>query len=188
MKTLVGVATVVLAVILSVGCGGGASTMQSTATGTVPDWYSNPPQDPTHLYAVSTAASQDMQLAIDKALTGARAEIARQVETKMNSLQKRFDEETGIGQDAQLLQQYTQATKAIVSTSLTGSKMAKQEHLKDGNMWRAYVLADYPIGEANKALLESIKKSQEMYTRFRASQAYQELDSEVQKIEDAKKK
>jgi hypothetical protein len=188
MKTLVAFTMVFLALMLSVGCGGGASTMQSTAAGNIPDWYSNPPQDTNVLYGVSTASSQDLQLAIDKAMTAARAEIARQVETKMNSLQKKFDEETGVGQDAQLLQQYTQATKAIVSTSLTGSKMIKQERIKDGTMWRAYVLADYPIGEANKAMLDAIKKSQEMYTRFRASQAFQELDSEVQKIEDAKKK
>jgi hypothetical protein len=162
--------------------------MQATAPGAIPDWFSNPPQDPNVLFGVSTATSQDMQLAIDKALTGARAEIGRQVETKMNSMQKRFDEETGVGQDAQLLQQYTQATKAIVSTSLTGSKMTKQEKVQDGNMWRAYVLAEYPIGDANKALLEAIKKNQEMYTRFRASQAYQELDAEVQKLEESRKK
>ncbi len=161
--------------------------MQSTSEGDMPEWYTSVPTDPNYLLAANTASSQDMQLALDKATTAARAEIGRQVELKVNAMQKKFDEETGIGQDAQLLQQFTSATKIVVSTSLSGSRVRHQKHLKDGTMWRAYVLAEYPIGAANEALLQAIKKNQEIFTRLRASQAFKELDAEVSKYEDAKK-
>ena len=59
--------------------------------------------------------------------------------------------------------------------------------VKDGNNWRAYVLIEYPLGAAQEALREQIKKNEQLYTRFRASQTYKELDDEVQKYENYKK-
>ncbi len=169
-----------------VGCGGSKS-MQGTSEGDIPDWYSNRPQDPNHLYAANTATSQDLQLAVDKATTAARTEIGREVETQISGLQKKFDEETGFGKDAQLLQQFTEASKTVVSTSLSGSQVIKQKQLKDGDMWRAYVLVQYPVGAANEALQQQIKNNEQMYTRFRSSQTFKELDDEVQKYNDWKK-
>jgi hypothetical protein len=187
MRAFIKVTAVMLAAFLIVGCGGGPQTMQSTSTGDVPEWYTAVPVDPNFLFAANTAVSQDMQISVDKAVQAARVEIGRQVETKVNGLQKRFEEETGVGQDAQLLQQYSAASKTIVSSSLTGSRVRTQKQVKDGNMWRSYVLVEYPIGDANKALLEAIKKNNEMYTRFRAAEAFKELDTDVQKYEEWKK-
>ena len=45
-----------------------------------------------------------------------RAEVARQVEVKLQGIQKKFDEEVGAGENSTLLQQFTQATKTVVST------------------------------------------------------------------------
>jgi hypothetical protein len=186
MKTvaLILVAGVALCLL---GCGGGQQSMQATSSGDVPDWFSNVPQDPNFLFAPATATSQDLQMAVDKAVLAGRTEIGRQVELKLSGMQKSFTEETGTADNAQLLQQYTSATKTVVSTSLSGSRVKYQKQLKDGNMWRAYALVEYPIGEANAALVQAIKKNNEMYTRFRASQSFDELEKEVQKYEEAKK-
>jgi hypothetical protein len=169
-----------------IGCGG-SEPLQKTDTGDVPDWYMNPPSDPNFLHAVNTSTSKDMQTAVDKATQAARTELGRQVEVKINALQKRFTEETGIGDDAQLLDQFTAASKTVVSTSLSGSKEKQKKIVKDGNNWRAYVLVEYPLGAAQEALREQIKKNEQLYTRFRASQTYKELDEEVQKYEESKK-
>ena len=169
------------------GCGGSRS-LQSADVGDIPDWYNNKPQDANTFYAASTATSQDLQLSVDKASAGARAEIGRMAETKVMGLQKRFDEETGIGKDAQLLQMYTQATKLVVNTTLSGSQISKQEQYKDGEIWRAYVLMSYPVGAASAALLAQIKKNEQLYTRVRASQVFKELDEEVKKYEEDEKK
>ncbi len=187
MRTTMFVSLVVLIAALVAGCGGGPQTLQTTSTGDMPAWYPNPPQDALYLRAANSAVSQDLQIAVDKASTGARAELGRMLETKVNALQKRFDEETGAGQDAQLLQQFTQATKLVVSTTMNGSKVKDQKTVKDGAMWRAYIMMELPIGAANETLLQEIKKNKDLYTRFRASEAYKDLDTEVQKYEDAKK-
>ncbi len=184
LKTLFAASLVAL---LLVGCGGSSEPLQKTDTGDVPEWFLSPPSDPNYLHAVNTSTSKDMQTAVDKATQAARTEIGRQVEVKINGLQKRFTEETGIGDDAQLLDQFTTASKTVVSTSLSGSKEKQKKIVKDGSNWRAYVMVEYPLGAAQEALREQIKKNEQLYTRFRASQTYKELDDEVNKFEQSKK-
>lgn len=186
MRTLGLLMLCVTCVLLVAGCGGGSKTLQGASEGDIPDWYTNVPKDPNFLYAANTASSQDLQVAIDKATTGARTEVGRQVEVKVTAMQKRFEEETGAAQDAQLLQQFTSATKAVVSTTLSGSRVKTISKGKDGNMWRAYVLVEYPIGAANQAFLQALKQNEQVLTRVRACESYKELDSEVKKYEDAK--
>lgn len=165
------------------GCG----SSKTTSDCEVPDWYLTVPQDPNFLFSAKSATSQDMQLALDKATTDARTEIGRQTEVRIQGLQKKFDEEVGVNADAQLLQQFTQANKTVVSTSLSGSRIKTQKICQDASTWRSYVLVEYPIGAANQALMEQLKKNEQMYTRFRSSQTFKELDDEVQKYEDWKK-
>ena len=168
-----------------IGCGGSQS-LQSAGTGDIPDWYTNVPQDPNYLFAANSQTSQDMQLATDKATEAARADVARQLQVKIEGLQKRFNQETGTGNDAQLLQMFTQAEKTVVDETLTGSKVKNQKIVRDGNLWRSYVLVEYPIGAANEALMQQIKNNNQMYTRFRASQTFKELQDEVDKYEKYK--
>lgn len=185
MRSIISFLLVAMSLML-IGCSG-TKSLQATDTGDVPDWFTNVPKDPNFLYGAKTATSQDLQLALDKASTDARAEIARQVEIKVEGLQKRFQEETGTSTDAQLLDQFTQVNKTVVSTSLSGTQIAKQKQMKDGNLWRAYVLVEYPVGAANEAFIKQIKNNEQLYTRLRATQTFKELDEEVKKLEDAKK-
>ena len=115
MRSVISFILVTMSLML-IGCGG-TKSLQATDTGEIPDWFTNVPKDPNSLYGAKTATSQDLQLAIDKAATDARAEIARQVEIKIEGLQKRFQEETGTSTDAQLLDQFTQVNKTVVSTT-----------------------------------------------------------------------
>lgn len=178
---------VALTAAVIIGCGGGSKSLQDVSECDIPEWYTTVPVDPNYLYAARTATSQDMQIAQDKATTDGRTEIGRQTDLKVQGLQKRFDEEVGLNADATLMSQFTQANKTVVSTSLSGSRVKTQELCKDGDMWRAYVLVEYPVGAANEALMQQLKKNNELYTRFRASQAFKDLDSEVQKYEAWKK-
>jgi len=102
-------------------------------------------------------------------------------------LSKRFVEETGLNEDAELLGMFTQVSKSVVSDSLTGSRVSKQQLGREGKIYRAYVMVEMPIGEANAKFVEKIRAQERLYTRFRASEAFEELDQEVQKYEEWKK-
>ena len=58
--------------------------------------------------------------------------------------------------------------------------------MKEGTLYRAYVLVEMPIGDANAALVQNLRNQQNLYNRFRASQGYHELEEEVEKFEDYK--
>ena len=186
MRTYYSLITVFFVCVMIMGCGGGSQMAKTSAEPEIPVWYTELPQDSDYVFSANTAVSKDMQLAIEKAVAAARAEIRRQVEVKIENLQKRFDEEVGLGEDAQLLQQFTSATKIVVSTSISGSKIEKQIPKKEDTGFRAYVLVSYPSINSTKNLVEEIKKEELLYTRFRESQIFKELETEVEKMETRK--
>jgi hypothetical protein len=149
----------------------------------LPRWYLKPPQDDKYAFGTATAVSQDLQVSIDKAQAAARNVVAQQLEVKYGALTKRFAEETGRNVDAQLLDQYTQTYKATVSQVLYGSRPREQTVRAEGPVYRAFVLMELPLGEASKRLMDQVRANEQMYTRFRASEAYKELEAEVQRYE-----
>ena len=187
MRNIIPFILLAFSVLLIAGCGGSKS-LQGVSEGEIPDWYKQPPQaDQNYYYATNTQSSQDMQLAVDKASNGARTGIAQQVEVKVNALQKKFEEETGKQLDAQLLEMFSQASKQVVSTSLSGCSVKEQKIVKDGDMWRAYVLMQYAVGAASEAMQKQIKNNEVLKTQLQESKMMKDLDQEVQKYEEGKK-
>ena len=154
----------------------------------LPTWFQNPPEDPNYMFSTATMTSKDLQLALNKAKQQARVDLAQQMETKIKSMTKQFTEEVGLGEDAEFLSQTSVVSKSVTSKVLNGSRARQVETIKeDGVIYRAYVLMELPIGPANSALLDAVKKQQNLYTRFRSSQGFQELEEEVEKYDQFKK-
>ena len=173
--------------LCSLGCASSGQGGQKMKKG-LPDWYENPPNgDAQHLYAAAEAKSRDMTVATRKAKLDARTDLAQQMAAKVQNLEKLFSEEVGTDAESELLQQFTSATKAVTSETLHGTQEEKKEvhDLADGTI-RVYVLMSLPIGAANQALMDKIKANEHLYTRFRASQAFEELNAEMEAYEAAR--
>ena len=153
-----------------------------------PDWYTHPARENDRLIGVATATSRDLQTAVDKAKQDSRVDIARQLDVRVAGLSKRFVEDTGLDADAELLCKFTQVSKTVVSDSLNGTRLTKQKLDREGGTYRAYVEMEMPIGEANARFLEKIRSQERLHTRVRASEAFEELDREVQAYEEWKRK
>jgi len=146
----------------------------------MPEWFTEPPSSNSVLYDVATATSADLQLALDKAVLDAKYRLADRLRGQMNGKMKRFIEETGGAKDPQILQE----TSKVVSNLFTdvnaaGYRVSKTKIIPQGAGYRAYVLVEYPIGEANKVLIEEVKKNQVVEARVRASAAFAELEANV---------
>ena len=150
----------------------------------IPDWYLNPPTDADYLYGKATATSQDLQLAIDKAKQGARLDIAENLESHIMGLIKKFDEEVGGVEEGELLTQFTQVSKNVVDQTLVGSRENRTKVKEEGRGFRAFVLMELPIGKAREELLKQLSsgENENLYTRFRASQSFQELKEEIEAL------
>ncbi len=153
----------------------------------VPDWFLNPPKDPNYIFGAATATSRDLQIVIDKAKQDARLDIAENLRSNIQGLIKKFDEEVGRTEDSELLQQFTQVSKNVVDQTLIGSRVNKSKAEKEGEMYRIYLLMELPIGEARAELLKQINNNHHLYTRFRASQSFKELEEEVRKLREYEK-
>jgi hypothetical protein len=122
-------------------------------------------------------------MAVNKAQTEGRNQIAQQLEVRFQGLSKRFQEEVGIGDDSQLLDEFTQVYKAVTSEVITGSRARNEETRPEGDVYRVYVLMEMPIGAANANLLARLRASEHLYTRIRAAEAFEELQKEVEDYE-----
>ncbi len=152
-----------------------------------PKWYLNPPEEPDYVFGTAVATSVDLQIAIDKAKQDARLDVATQIESRIMGLIKKFDEEVGKGTDTELLQQFTKVSKNVVDQTLVGSKVRKSTVKKEGDLYRAFVLMEAPIGKARAELLKQLSSNENLYTRFRASQSFKELEEEIEKLREFKK-
>ena len=104
--------------LLNIGCGGSPAVAPADtgmSAGPCPEWFANPPTDADHIYAASTATSRDLQMAMDKARTTGRLELASQIEVHIQGLTTKFAEEVGAGDDAVLLGKTSIATKQVLS-------------------------------------------------------------------------
>lgn len=170
-------------------CGGSKETATLTpepneeTIESAPDWYLETPRDDSYVLAAATATSRSMQLAIDKAQTNARGQIAATLEAKFSGLVKQFQEEVGTDEGAELLGQYTQTYKTVISQVMVGSAARERSVSVDRGVYRAYVLMELPVGEAARELLQRIERNDAMYTRFRSSQAFEEMEREVEAYE-----
>lgn len=135
------------------------------------------------LAAVGIAQSKSLEIALSKAKMNARRELAQMLETKIESLQKSYTEETGMAADAEILAQFSSTAKAITSQQIRGSAAKELKYETSGSLVTACALMEINP----KIILDQFQKQEQLYTRFRASKAYEELDKEIQEYEAYKK-
>lgn len=154
----------------------------------LPEWFLNPPDEPGYLFATAEATSRSLQMSVNKAKQTARASLAQDLEVKVTSMVKQFSEEVGVGEDSEFLTQTTDVSKSVASNVLRGTKVRKVETLprSGGTQYQTYLLMEINLETMNSGVLDGIKQKQNLYTRFRASQGFAELEADVEKYEDFK--
>ena len=99
-------------------------------------------------------------------------------------MKKMFQEEIGSAEDSEINEAFTTVTKVLTSTMLQGAITKKTKYMKDpstGKFTAAALVAVEP-DKVNMSILDEVKKGKpKLYERFRASQAYDELDQAMEK-------
>jgi hypothetical protein len=124
------------------------------------------------LFAVGSASGSDENLAHNKAVMQARAEIARQFKSQIDVLQKSYEESlNGESND-----DYNQAVEVFATLQLNGSKIVKSMLRKERSGEYAAKVLVVVSAEQVKALID---EKMQAYTSFKASEAYKELENRV---------
>lgn len=181
---------VIAVTLLLIGCGGrtGGPDLSPSASkssiSNLPDWMLSPPEKEGYRYQTATATSQDMQLALDKARTGAATSLAGLIESEWNGLIARAQEETGLDENSELIDQFKNTQEQIISKQLNDLRIAKQdvklEPTTNGKkIYRAYALLEFDEMKAEKKLLEQVKANQKLYEKMRTTEMYEEMEDKV---------
>ena len=124
------------------------------------------------VYAVGTATGPTEAIATEKATMDARAEIARQFKSQIDALQKSYEETV----NDKAVEEYSQVQEIFATLEVSGSKAAKtMVRPEKKGTFSAKVLV-VVSAEQLKSMLD---EKMQMYTSFRASKAYEELEKRV---------
>ena len=192
-----------LLIVFIIGCGGStppprapvdmptqaqASNPQTPMD--VPNWFMMTPEpdDEYAVYATGEATSRKMNIAMQKSTQVARANLGQSINAKVQSLVESMVEEAGMGDNTQITEFYSEASKSVSSETLSGAIVIKKyPYQTSSGGYRVYVLMglkkepfDNSIG---KAIVSQVKENQEeaMYATFKKPQAFNRLNEELDK-------
>ena len=186
-RATVAIGSFALMVALSVGqvgCAGGGLSPEEVVS-KIPSWFS-PQDNEDHLFGSGTALSRDLQMSLDRASEAARTQLTRNLTTHVSAMFQSFTEEVGLGDDAQYITMATNTSESVTSETLGYTTVIEQETVPEGKQFRSYVVLDMPLGAARARLHAKIKEQEQLYTRLRASQSFEELERKVRLYEERK--
>lgn len=147
-----------------------------------PDWYVKNGED-SALYSVASEYSQDMQFAVDKAMLSAKRELASNFSSHTNAMLKDFAAEVG-ELDSAVVREIDRTTRMVVNkVNLVGVQRTNMKIVHEKSGYRAFVKLRYATDDSNRLLLSEVKKNRQLNAKLQASKSFQELDSEMNKLD-----
>ena len=151
----------------------------------MPDWFKKMPESDTAIYSTGTAATTDLQLSVDLAVLNAKTTLADRINGRVSSQTKSFVAKIGNEETASVLSEVEKATKNIIAdVDVAGYKVSETEVVTNGPKYRAYVLLEYSDKEANKIIMNRLRKDRMLVSKIKSTKAWQELDDVVSEVEN----
>ena len=149
----------------------------------IPEWYMTMPESDDTIFSSGTATAPDMQLAVDIAIMNAKTTLADRINGKLDSMTKSFVAKIGSDDlDTSVLEEIEKTSKNVIaSVDVAGYNVGEMDITQDGVQYRAYVLLAYNNEEATKVLMNRLRKDRMIYSRLRSTEAWKELEKEVNK-------
>ena len=152
----------------------------------IPEWYLNIPSADDTIYSSGSARAPDLQLAVDIAIMNAKTTLADRINGKLDSMTKSFVAKIGSTDlDTSVLTEIEKTSKNVIaSVDVAGYVVDKSDITQEGTQYRAYVLLAYNSEEATKMMMNRMKRDRMIYSRIRSTEAWKELENEVDKSKD----
>jgi hypothetical protein len=150
----------------------------------IPEFYINPPHDTSeYLYTVDSHISLRRDLARRQALLKANTNLASKVGSKVESLEKLFQEELTAGDSSNYNAVFTLATQQLTSEELRDVEQyqIKFQPTQDGR-YECYVLLRIPTQSVRGQIENVLSRDQEFYLRLQESKAFEELLNNLERL------
>ncbi|MCD4830016.1 MAG: hypothetical protein K8R90_11360 [Candidatus Cloacimonetes bacterium] len=176
MKTMRIALFLVAVAALVMACGGEDKPGVNRAY--YPDWWmvqGNP--DQVYSFGMDTKVSQTSSY--DAAYANAILMASQYVETKVAGMVKNYEEEAG-RENPQVLALTSKVIKSVTDASFQGAMVNKQETIiLDNGRYQTFVRIAVPKETVNRNLMNQIQNEEALYNAFKATQAFDELQTEL---------
>ena len=157
----------------------------------LPDWITNPPKEgPVFFYSSGEGESRDLTTAVSVAEADARNTAATSIQTELKPLEDKFQGAVrGDPEGEAALNTFRETIRNLTAQTLVFSRITQRKVTTSANgvSYHAFVLMESDKGAARQALMERIKAEANLFTRFRGSAAFADLDADIRRIEEARK-
>ena len=110
-----------------------------------------------------------------------RQHLSDRINGRVRSQTKTFIAKIGSEEtDTSILSEVEKATKNIIAdVDVAGYKVSESSVVANGTQYRAYVLLEYSDKEANKIIMNRLRKDRMFLSKIRSTKAWKELDRSV---------
>ena len=157
-----------------------------TAVSQIPEWYLEIPKDKENVYSTGTATAPDLQLAVDIATMNAKTTLADRINGRLDSMMKTFIAKVGQDDlDSEVMTEVEKVSKNLIAeVDVAGYVPTNVEVYPSGTQFRAFVLLTYSEKEARKVIVNRLRKNRLAYSKLKATDAWKELEDEVEKYKE----
>ena len=157
----------------------------TSAVSMIPKWYKKMPDEKGAIFTVGSATAPDLQLAVDIATLNGKVVLADRINGKLKAMTKSWIAKFGQSDvDARVMTEIEKVAKNVIANvDVAGYNPVETEVFAAGTQYRAFVLLKYSDNEASKIIMNRLRKDRMVYSRLRSTQAWKELDEEVNKSE-----
>ena len=157
----------------------------AAAVSIVPSWYKEMPEKKGSIFTVGTATAPDLQLSVDIATLNGKVVLADRINGKLKAMTKSWIAKFGQSDvDARVMTEIEKVAKNVIANvDVAGYSPVKVDVFEAGTQYRAFVLLEYSDKEASKIIFNRLRKDRLVYSRLRSTEAWKELDEEVNSSE-----
>jgi hypothetical protein len=155
------------------------------AVSIIPSWYSEMPEKKGSIFTVGSATAPDLQLAVDIATLNGKVVLADRINGKLKAMTKSWMAKFGQSDvDTRVMSEIEKVAKNVIANvDVAGYSPVKTDVSAAGTQFRAFVLLEYSDKEASKIIFNRLRKDRLVYSRLRSTEAWKELDREVNSSE-----
>lgn len=183
MKRIILALTILVLPLIFMSCG---SKEHPAITAEMPQWFNSPPSDDANFYyAVAARSSARRDIARRKSVLDATAEIARKLGQRVDDMSKQFISTATSGDKERIEDLFESATQTLTRQNLAGVIVDQTYYAStaNGTQVECFVLVKVPkengLKAMNEALKNSLSQDEELYIRFKASKAFEEMKKEL---------
>ncbi len=172
----------VIALFIFTACSSGPKPPAIPRAVYQPEWYGLQ-GDPELVYTYGQSEKVSQNASEKAAYSDAMQEAAQHVEAHVQSMIKNYIEEAGV-ENPQVLALTSSVARIVASATFSGTQVTRREaYIMDNGRYKTFVRVSIPKNEINRNLANQIRNEEALYNQFKASQAFQELDSILEKRE-----